>query len=132
MEGSQFGWTKDVLCCNCVVCESSIQVYWNGGKIMRTYPKSIGMSRDKFMAILTMLHLNNIDTWVHTRQTMRTWPGIKQEQFWTTRSWNLEKYTHQKNHSQLTELYVYFRVTLSSGSEREAPQISKVTLCWIK
>jgi hypothetical protein len=47
-----------------------IRDYWRTEPIILTnYAKSIGMSRDRFVAILTMLHLNNSETRVPRDQS---------------------------------------------------------------
>ena len=45
-----------------VIHKSSLQDYWSSCPIIHTpYAASVGMSRDRFFAILTMFHLNNND-----------------------------------------------------------------------
>ena len=42
--------------------KSSLLDYWSSRPIIHTpYASSVGMSRDRFLAILTMFHLNNND-----------------------------------------------------------------------
>jgi hypothetical protein len=44
------------------VTKSSLRDYWSSRPIIHTpYAASVGMSRDRFLAILTMFHLNNND-----------------------------------------------------------------------
>ena len=45
-----------------VLRKSSVRDYWSLRPIIHTpYAASVGMSRDRFLALLTMLHLNNND-----------------------------------------------------------------------
>ena len=45
-----------------VLHKSSLRDYWSSRPIIHTpYAASVGMSRDRFLAILTMFHLNNND-----------------------------------------------------------------------
>ena len=45
-----------------VLRKSSVRDYWSLRQIIQTpYAASVGMSRDRFLAVLTMLHLNNND-----------------------------------------------------------------------
>jgi len=45
-----------------VLHKSSLQHYWSLRLIIHTpYAASVGMSRDRFLALLTMFHLNNND-----------------------------------------------------------------------
>jgi hypothetical protein len=45
-----------------VLWKSSLRDYWSLHPIIQTpYTASVGMSRDRFLAVLTMLHLNNND-----------------------------------------------------------------------
>ena len=42
--------------------KSSLRDYWSSRPIIQTqYASSVGMSRDRFLALLTMFHLNNND-----------------------------------------------------------------------
>jgi hypothetical protein len=42
--------------------KSSLRDYWSSQLIIHTqYASSVGMSRDRFLALLTMFHLNNND-----------------------------------------------------------------------
>ncbi|KAJ4427097.1 hypothetical protein ANN_24712 [Periplaneta americana] len=44
----------------CLVKKPSLRDYWTSEPILRTtYTKTVGMSRDRFLAIFTMLHLND-------------------------------------------------------------------------
>jgi len=43
-----------------VLCKSSLRDYWCWRPIIHTpYAGTVGMSRDRFLALLTMFHLNN-------------------------------------------------------------------------
>jgi hypothetical protein len=54
----------------CLLHRPYIWDYWSMEPIVCTsYAKSIGMSRDRFVAILTMLHLNNNETRVPRDQS---------------------------------------------------------------
>ena len=45
-----------------VLCTSSLQDYWSSRPIIHTpYAASVGMSWDKFLALLTMFQLSNSD-----------------------------------------------------------------------
>jgi hypothetical protein len=45
-----------------VLRKSSLRNYWSLRLIIHTpYAASVGMSQDRFLALLTMLHLNNND-----------------------------------------------------------------------
>ena len=45
-----------------VLCKSSLRDYWSWQPIIHTpYAASVGMSWDRFLALLTMFHLNNND-----------------------------------------------------------------------
>ena len=45
-----------------LLCKSSLRDYWSSHPIIHTqYASSVGMSRDRFLALLTMFHLNNND-----------------------------------------------------------------------
>jgi hypothetical protein len=47
----------------CLVKKPSLRDYWTMQPILRThYTTKVGMSRDRFLAILTMLHVNNNET----------------------------------------------------------------------
>ncbi|KAJ4444060.1 hypothetical protein ANN_05849 [Periplaneta americana] len=55
----------------CLVKKPSLRDYWNSEPILRTtYTKTLGMSRDRFLAIFTMLHLND-----NERRVARDQPG---------------------------------------------------------
>ena len=43
-----------------MLCKSSLQDYWSFHPIIQTpFAASVGMSRDTFLKLLTMFHLNN-------------------------------------------------------------------------
>ena len=42
-----------------MLCKSSLQDYWSLRHYSHPYAASVGMSRDKFLTLLTMFHLNN-------------------------------------------------------------------------
>jgi len=43
-----------------MLCKSSLQDYWSFQPVIQTpYGASVGMSRDRFLKLLTMFHLNN-------------------------------------------------------------------------
>jgi hypothetical protein len=47
----------------CLVKKPSLRDYWTTQPILRTnYTTKVGMSRDRFLAILTMLHVNKNET----------------------------------------------------------------------
>lgn len=79
-----------------VLRKSSLRDYWSLRPIIQTpYAASVGMSRDRFLAVLTMLHLNNNDAkaargesdydplfahWLHYFRTSTYW---KNSWLWT-------------------------------------------------
>jgi hypothetical protein len=54
----------------CLVKKPSLCNYWTTQPILRTnYTTKVGMSQDRFLAILTMLHVNNNETHIPRGQS---------------------------------------------------------------
>jgi hypothetical protein len=65
-----------------LLCKSSLRDYWRSRPIIHTqYASSVGMSRDRVLALLTVFHLNNNDSKAARAQPanqplFKIWPVI--------------------------------------------------------
>jgi hypothetical protein len=95
-----------------VLRESSVRDYWSSHPITRTpHAASVGMSRDKFLALLTMLHLNNNDA--KAAKGQQGYDPLFKIRPITDTSQNFRASTHQKDSALSTRQYALFESVYS-------------------